>query len=379
MPNGLLDLVKEDGWNGWGQCSKHKRPHNWASRMSEAVRLIDNARGETPLTWGAKMEEAMGTDDFPLLMADTIDRRMLAAYQATPRVMRAMFRYRTFSSMRTVKANSLNGVGSRLQQVEVQGEYKNEGMSELEYTYDPIKWGRQVQFNWEAMLNDDIGIFDRIPQDLAQAAANTEEYFLTTLLFNAAGVLDSYFATADGGAGSISSNTLTIANLGAAIQEMAVYTDTHGEPILSRPRYLIVPPALEFTAREIITSTEKFWTGGDASSSTSSVAYPTPNVIASYGLKVIVNPWIPVIVTTGTLKNTTWALISDTVESAEFGELRGHVGPELFMRTGNQQRLGGGTNPMDGSFENDTIAYKVRLVNGGTTLDPRGGWASDGQ
>ena len=109
---------------------------------------------------------------------------------------------------------------------------------------------------------------------------------------------------------------------------------------------------------------------------------PTTNVIAQYGLQLIINPWIPIIVTTGTFGQTTWALFSDPAEiaAAEFGLLAGHESPELFMKASNQARVGGGVaGPMDGDFETDNIFYKVRHVLGGVTLSGRAGYASDGQ
>jgi hypothetical protein len=61
------------------------------------------------------------------------------------------------------------------------------------------------------------------------------------------------------------------------------------------------------------------------------------------------------------------------------GFLRGHTEPELFVREPNARRIGGGQiNPLDGSFETDSIDYKVRYVLGGVVLDTRAAVASNG-
>ena len=68
----------------------------------------------------------------------------------------------------------------------------------------------------------------------------------------------------------------------------------------------------------------------------------------------------------------------------EFGRLRGHTTPELFMKLPNSVAIGEGSmgpgpgimpgstnmNPMEGDFDTDTLAYKIRHVFGGTTLEP---------
>ena len=64
--------------------------------------------------------------------------------------------------------------------------------------------------------------------------------------------------------------------------------------------------------------------------------------------------------------------------------LRGHQSPELFMKLPNSVQIGEGrigpgqgivpgtmnVNPLDGDFDTDSIAYKIRHVLGGTLLDP---------
>jgi hypothetical protein len=80
-------------------------------------------------------------------------------------------------------------------------------------------------------------------------------------------------------------------------------------------------------------------------------------------------------VDTSANKNTTWYLFADPGvgrPAMEMGFLRGHETPELFMKSSNSVRIGGGlTGAEEGSFENDGIDYKVRHVFGGGLLDPK--------
>jgi hypothetical protein len=68
----------------------------------------------------------------------------------------------------------------------------------------------------------------------------------------------------------------------------------------------------------------------------------------------------------------------------EFGRLRGHTTPELFMKLPNSVAIGEGNmgpgagitpgttnmSPLEGDFDTDSINYKVRHCFGGTQIDP---------
>jgi len=93
----------------------------------------------------------------------------------------------------------------------------------------------------------------------------------------------------------------------------------------------------------------------------------------------VVNPYIPVIATTN--GKTTWFVHANPNSgrpAMEMGLLRGHEAPELFMKLQNQVRIGGGGGAMDGSFEDDTIAYKVRHVFGGARVSGKSTVGSNG-
>lgn len=369
----VLDLVKE--WEGYSPAStRGRRTAQYMESLAAFTALAKNTRGFSQRQWAARMEEAISTDDFPTLFGDVIDREMLAAYRALPPVMRQIGRVKGLTNFKTVRRSHSEGVVQRLTEVSPQGEYQGRKMSDEHYTYAPKKYGARVDLDWEGWLNDDMGLFDNIPQELADSARNTEDYLLTSLFMDASGPLDSYFA-ASTGQGAVSSNALTIDNLATAVEEMtgalAGFRADNDEPILNTPKYLMVGPALELTAKAILRSVTVLNNGGSNN-------LPSVNpLVNGPTLTLIVNPWIPVIDTTKGA--TAWYLFSGTIKPFEMGQLRGHEGPELFMKSPNAVRVGGGAiGPMEGDFDRDTMAYKVRYVQGQVALDPRGGWASDG-
>ena len=343
--------------------------------MQECMALLRNDAGHDHTTYAYLLREAMTTDTFPLAFADSLARELRARYGVARPGMMQIARRGIVPDFRDKKSFRVDGLTGRLQQVAEKGEYLASELSEDRTTYAVSKYGRQCDFSWEAYINDDLGIFSDIAQRLADACTNTLEYYITSLLWAAAGPIDASFAIAT------ATTPLTIAALETGVEAMnaqVLATDTGNVPILARPKYLIVGPALEYTARQILSSTIKQWTyGGDDEAA--AVPYPTTNVIASDGLQLIVNPWIPIVDTTS--GGTTWALTTapSDLPLVEIGFLRGHEEPEIHMKASNMQQVGGGAvSPFEGDFETDNIFYRVRYVFGGTVVEDVAGYASTG-
>jgi len=378
MEETLQELMK--GWEGYSSIRNPGRDPNHDERLLEVVELLTNKQRLPSHKREYLIREAMTTSDFPYLFGEVLDRQLLAGFKDTPQVMPQVCRPGRVKDFRTVHRYEISNGDQRLEEVSEKGEYLASDRDEAKYEYALKKYGRQFDISWEAIINDDLGALRDTPMRFAKAARRAEEYFLTSLFWNAAGPLDAYFAAANGGA-AVAATPLTIANLETGVEAMAAYTDQGSSPIMNRPKFLMIPPALEFTARQILTSANKQWVWPENDEG-GPFAYPTSNVIAQYGLQILINPWIPIIATTGTIGATTWALFSDPgdIAAAEFGLLTGHESPELFMKASNQSRVGGGiASPMDGDFETDNIFYKVRHCFGGVTLSGRAGYASDGQ
>jgi len=378
MPPETLKEMME-GWEGYRSIRESRREPGHDERLLEVVELLTNKERMPEHRREYLMREAMTTSDFPYLFGEVLDRQLLAGFKETPQGMAKVLRRGIVPDFRTVHRYAISGGDERLAEVGEKGEYLPSDRDEAKYYYALKKYGRQFDISWEAIINDDLGALRDTPLRFARAARRAEEYFLTSLFWNAAGPLDAYFSVANGGV-AVVANPLTIANLETGVEAMAAFTDVGGSPIMNKPKYLMVPPALEFTARQILTSATKQWV--ELGGAGGPLPYPTSNVIAQYGLELLINPWLPVIVTTGTLGATTWALFSDPgdIPAGEFGLLRGHESPELFMKSSDQVTVGGGlVSPMGGDFATDNIFYKVRHCFGGVTLSGRAGYASDGQ
>ena len=136
---------------------------------------------------------------------------------------------------------------------------------------------------------------------------------------------------------------------------------------------LLGPPAREVEANELINAVSIDITDGND-------RVRARNWMAD-GLEVVVNPWIKEIATSN--GDTSWFLFASPSEgrpAGEFGRLRGHEEPRIFVKSSNAREIGGGdVDPITGGqIEDDSIRYRVRHCWGGTTLDPRAAVASNG-
>uniref|UniRef100_A0A6M3KUT9 Putative structural protein n=1 Tax=viral metagenome TaxID=1070528 RepID=A0A6M3KUT9_9ZZZZ len=376
----LKELV--EGWEGYNSIRTAKKRTDHDERLLEVVNLLTNKEGYASHKREYLLREAMTTSDFPYLFGEVLDRQLLAGFKDTPQVMPRICRPGRVKDFRTVHRYEISDGDQRLEKVAEKGEYLASDRDEAKYYYAISKYGRQFDISWEAIISDDLGALRDTPMRFAKAARRAEEYFLTSLFMDTNGPLDAVFSVARGGA-AVAATPLTIGNLETGVEAMAAYTDQGASPILNRPKFLMIPPALEFTARQILTSATKMWIQGATTlAAAPDVARPMSNVISQYGLEILINPWIPIVAATGTVGATSWYLFSDPgdIPAAEFGLLTGHESPELFMKGSNQTRVGGGdASPMDGDFETDNIFYKVRHCFGGCVLSGRAGYASDGQ
>jgi hypothetical protein len=332
--------------------------------LAEAVRFMSDIRtGRRPMH---QFREAMTRSDFPNLFGDILDRQLLARYQETPATWSRYIARTTVPDFRDVKRFAIDGAEGQLDAVAEKSEYPEATLSESQDTLAVAKYGRRVAFSWEAMINDDLDAFANTPDRLARAARRSEERFATELYVDSSGPHASLY---DGDNTVTSNPVLSIESLQTAMQLLSEQTDSDGEPIVVEAVHLVVPPALEVTAMNILNALqiEIANQGGTSNQTMIAVNWMSGRV------QVTVNPYIP-IVASGSNGNTSWFLFADPGTSrpaAMMGFLRGNEGPALFRRASNAEMVGGGA--VMESYETDSIDYKVRHIFGGSRLANTGG------
>lgn len=293
MPD-LMKLI--EGWDGFAPASDVGRGEGYERKLKETIDLLSNARGLAPHKREYLIREALTTSDFPYLFGDVLDRQVLAQYKATESTWKKYVKTSTVPRLAPQVGGyrfAITGGDQRLALVGEKGEYLASDRDETRYALTVYKRGRQFDISWEAMINDDLGALKDTPMRFAKAALRTEQYETINQYADDDGTHAAGNLYDKVTAGEINGSValLTIANLEAALEAMASWLDAGGSPIMNRAKYLVVPPALEMTARQILTSATKMWT---ESAGGGPIAYPTTNVVSQMSLELIVEPWLPV-------------------------------------------------------------------------------------
>lgn len=369
------------GGLGTNRQAHRRRMPEYQQRFVEALQLVERvAQGDRYAT--LTFEEAMSTSDFPLLFGDVIDRMMVGAYREFPSGVADFVKEATVRDFRNVSRHAVDGAEAVLPRVNESGEYTETSVSEQEDEYAVDKFGRVLPITWETLVNDDLDGFRDLPLRHGRAARRSEVKFVTELYVDVNGPHASLYTAGNNNIinttnGAEATNPeLSVAGLQDGFTVLSQQTDTDGEPIFIDAVTLVVPPQLEVTARNILNSTElRPKTSGGATSAQELI---TQNWMRGR-LKLVVDPYIPIVASTAN-GGTSWFLFADPSTSRpalEIGKLRGHTEPEIWVKSPNAMRVGGGTvGPEEGDFEHDEIRYRVRHVFGGTRLTNTGGFRS---
>lgn len=363
-------------FNGAGKSVRTARGKTpgYQAKLAEAARLIaDVYKGRRSMHY---LQEAMTTSDFPYLFGDVLDRQLLAAYQETPSSYRNFVKVGRVRDFREVKRLSVYGGDQVLPEVKLQQGYPIAKIDEgTPVTFAVAKYGRRIPLAWETMLNDDLNALADIPTRYGRAARRSEQKFVTQKYVDANGPHASVYTV--GNANKVTSNpVLSLAALQTAMTQLANKVDENGEPIFIETVELVVPPALEVTALNILNAlqielTEK---GG-----TSATKLTTANWMKTK-FRLNVDAYIPIVASSAN-GNTSWFLFANPDNgrpAIEMDFLLGHEEPEIFMKSPNATRVGGGEDVMSGDFDTDSIEYKVRHVFGGSVVDPKMTMGSNG-
>lgn len=354
---------------GWAAEDAKRVSRFSDGELAAAAELILGTGGDQSRRADRLRQFATTSGSASVLTADVAAREMQQLYQHTPRIMRNVVRVRKgIPSYNEIEAIRFDGAESTLPVIREAGEYGQITLAQSQTdTYKVLKYGARFEITEEALMADPVRVFETLPTRMLRGAIRTEEAFLTSLFFSSTGPSTSFFAQQSGAAPS--TLPLTIENLRTAVGQMAAYQDSSSDPIVAMPKFLMVPPALMIKGMELLNSINlNHVVDGSGSGPGTALAHGSRNVLADLNIELLVNPWIPAIVTSGTKGATSWALFTDpsNIPAGEFGTLAGYDVPQV--------------KPLHGDAEDrDVLSWRVKHVFGGTTIDKRAGWASVGQ
>jgi len=285
------------------------------------------------------------TASFSYLLGTSINKRLLKDYQAWPA---EWMKFSSIVPIKDFKQQSrvrLGAFGS-LPIVAEDTAYSAITLTDTAATYVPQKRGNLVTVSREVIVNDDLQAIKQIPTKLAVAAAYTLAEFVYGFLSSNPNIYDgSALFTSGAPHNNLGSSALSTGAMQSGVTAMREQTNFVGKRIGLRPRFLVVPPELEWSAMVMTKS------AGVPGSNNNDI-----NPMMGYVMPVV----------SPQLTNTTqWFLIADPlmVDTVEIGFVGGQVNPALFIQD----------QPLFGlNFTQDVISYKIRHEYGGAVVDYRG-------
>jgi len=363
---------------------RRRNNKQYQKKVAEAARLIEKAvkhpHGHVIL------REALRVADFPTYFGDVLDRMVLARFSEWVPPFQAFMKTGTFRDLtRTSRKTQFRGGNETLLQVGEFGPYPERGTSSTDYSWKGAKYGADFRISWETMLADDLGALTDLPGVLASAARIAEARFATGLYVDANGPHASFFTTGNTNLLQSPNNpVLTITSIEQAYTLMRKMKDpVTGNPIMNGPAFLVVPPALEVTAMKVLGTPNVFYT--PMGSTATPAPQPTINAVASFGLTLVVDPFIPIIAASAN-GDTSWFLFANPnsgplgpgLGAMEFDRLVGMTAPLLLQRRSQFTTIGGGTDPRGPLDDLDSMTYRVVHAFGGGQLITQAAVASNG-
>lgn len=358
---------------GEGPTARRNRVRNSQAMrraMLEAHTLLQDAwAGDRVATM--RVNEAITTSDlFKSAAGEVLDRELLTAYEAQPTQWTKFARRTTVRNFRPKQFRELLAGSQSLTRVPEHSNYPEAKADLRESQITVGKFGEQFGYTFEARINDDIGELQIVPGSWANKARYTEDdEALAQLSDPLTGAPNAAFFNATNG--NLGTGALTAERLQAAIVALGQKRDESGRLLRSGPLQLVVGKALEFTAQRILTTSE---------------IRTQDNLNGTTTVQTVIegNPFAGKITLTvlDNLPGNAWFIIpmpSAPRPAFYVAFLAGYETPDMRYKADQGNALGGGSLSVDsGSFDDDTIYYRVRHIVGAATGDPLFTYASDG-
>jgi hypothetical protein len=296
---------------------------------------------------GMSRAGAMSTSDFPQVLANVAHRTMRRSYDASPQTFKPFTRQSNVSDFKPVTRVQISGAVKFLG-VPEGGEFKRGALTDAAESYSIGTSGLILPFTRQALINDDLGAFNRLAEIMGRSAANYESDVVWS-------IITSNPAMGDGTA-MFHADHDNLANAGAAVSVDSLDEGraamrkqkglTSDEPINVAPRFILNPAAKETTVQKFLATNIFPTKGADVNPFAGSLTQITePRLDAA--------------------STTAWYLVADPagVDTIEYAYLDGQEGLYTESRVG---------------FDVDGLEVKGRLDFGAAPIDWRGFWKNAG-
>jgi hypothetical protein len=195
--------------------------------------------------------DAFSTVNLSGILSNTANKAMLASYLAVGATWNRIAAVRSHSDFKVNTLYRMDADGA-FRKVGSSGELKLSTFSETSFTKKLDTFGTIISLTRRDMVNDDLGAFLQIAQQLGRMAAIRIEEAVYVLLL---GSINSTLFTSGNGNYQTGLGALSISTLAALAAKFNDQVDSQGKPVLIQPRVLLVGSAIKTTAENLYNET----------------------------------------------------------------------------------------------------------------------------
>jgi phage major head subunit gpT-like protein len=287
--------------------------------------LIDAARangytGSSRISAGNAepvIKAAFATHDIGNLLSALVNKFLLNGFNAVESSWQEVSAIRSVPDFKAINLLRLNG-DMKFRKIGNAGELKVAQASDTRRSVAADTYGISTQLTRQDMINDDLNALSQIPQRMGRGAALAMNEAIWSEFQSSN---SSYYQSATAAAG----NALSLASLKTATTAFRKLNDPDGNPLGIAPRVLLVPPELEITAAELMTSALLI--------SGNTTKEPNANVLQGR-YRVVVSNYLT--------SASTWWLAADSVDlpALDVVFLNGQQAPTIQQVAPDYQLLG---------------------------------------
>jgi len=282
-----------------------------------------------------------GNSDLPNVLANVANKSLRQAYESAPRTFTPWARQTTAPDFKLMSKVSLSDAPA-LEKVTENGEFKRGAVTDGKETYQLATYGKIIGLTRQAIINDDLSAFTRIPAMFATAAANLESDTVYGILTANAALADgvTLFHAATHLNYTSTGTVISIDSLGVAKKLMRLQKTPKNVVMNLTPKFLIVPAQIENVGWQ--------YTTPEYNAATAATVNPFRGQ-----LQLIVEPRLDA------SSGTAWYMAADSnmVDTIEYCYLEGQNGVYIETRQG---------------FDVDGMEIKARLDFAAKAIDYRG-------
>jgi len=235
-----------------------------------------------------------------------------------------------------------------------------------------VKRGFKTGFTFEAFINDSVGFLQALPESMRDIALDTEEWEVYNALVTGVGAAQEL----DGGA--LPDPNLPAVPANAPISRNAIWRamielgerEINGREVVVSGGYKLVIPAGRrlWVEWALYGLTADGYAVGDPATdpAVANFSFGAADPIASAGIQIVESEFIPA---------NSWYLIPNANAARRpilsLLSLVGHEQPELRVQGNTGTYVGGGAvSPFEGSFDNDSADFRLRMFLKGVLWTP---------